>query len=161
MARRKVRVIVSRLLRDDALLKELKALLLPLGIELEIDLMVPGEPDDLKNDPPIEDDVLVSRITAAEALLVLITSSTPLSKLVNRQIECAMKESRRIIGVYAPNTKVSGVPDSLAKFGDSLVEWNGSRILDAMDGKLDGKWSTPVGKTIPPRDIPRYDCSDD
>ena len=80
------------------------------------------------------------------------------SPWVDWEIEYAQKNDKRIIGVWAHGESQCDVPDSLKKYADAVVGWQGNRIIDAIEGRIND-WEAPDGTKQPPHTtIPRVTC---
>jgi hypothetical protein len=90
-------------------------------------------------------------------MVVLVTPDTKDSDWVNREIEYAREQGKRIIGVWDRGEKGCELPEKLDEYGDVVVAWQGEQIVDAIFGRISG-WRDPKGDPIPPRDIPHYCC---
>lgn len=73
-------------------------------------------------------------INQASVLICLIGPNTHDSKWVNWEIEQALKQGKRIIGVYTWGAKDSDIPPALEDSADAMVGWNHDTILDAING---------------------------
>lgn len=73
-------------------------------------------------------------INQASTFICLIGPNTHDSKWVNWEIEQALKQGKRIIGVYLWGAKDSDIPPALEDAADAMVGWNHDTILDAING---------------------------
>lgn len=74
-------------------------------------------------------------IKQAGTFICLIGPNTHDSEWVNWEIEQALKQGKRIIGVYLWGAKDSDIPPALEDAADAMVGWNHDTILDAINGK--------------------------
>jgi hypothetical protein len=102
-------------------------------------------------------EILQPRIDWAGTVVVLITPDTKDSDWVNREIEYARKQDKRIVGVWDIGEKGCDLPDALDEYGDVVVPWRGEQIADAIFGRIDD-WRDPQGVPLPARNIARYRC---
>ena len=73
-------------------------------------------------------------INQASTFICLIGPNTHDSEWVNWEVEQALKQGKRIIGVYLWGAKDSDVPPALEDAADAMVGWNHDTILDAING---------------------------
>ncbi|MDP6588754.1 MAG: TIR domain-containing protein [Alphaproteobacteria bacterium] len=102
-------------------------------------------------------EILAPRIQQSGVMLVYISSETKDSEYVDWEIEYAHKNEKRVIGVWADGEAGCELPEALKDLSDAVVGWTGDRIIDAINGKIDG-WYNPDGTTVTRRDINRYKC---
>ncbi len=100
---------------------------------------------------------LRAKISWAGAVVVLIGKETHSRPWVNWEIKEAMRQGKRIVGVWEHGGRESDLPENLRKYGVAVVGWQSERILDAIDGKINN-WYDPEGKQFPARQIPRAKC---
>ncbi|MBR0413752.1 MAG: TIR domain-containing protein [Clostridia bacterium] len=75
------------------------------------------------------------QINWAGEIIVLIGSNTAKSDWVDWEIEAAAKKDKRIIGVYLPGEKDAELSDAFNTYADSLIGWDSSSIIDALNGE--------------------------
>lgn len=150
-------VFISHVHEDDAGLKKLKTLLESNGMSIRDYSITSDNPNNAHSEEYIKTSILAPRIQQSSALIVYISSETKESEYVNWEIEYAQKNDKRIIGVWAHGEAGCEVPEALDSFADSVVGWTGNRIVDAINGVIDG-WENPDGSQSTPRDIERYSC---
>ena len=73
-------------------------------------------------------------ISQAGIFICLIGPNTHDSKWVNWEIEQALKQGKRIVGVYIWDAKDSDIPPTLEEAADAMVGWHRDSILDAING---------------------------
>jgi hypothetical protein len=73
-------------------------------------------------------------INQASTFICLIGPNTHDSEWVNWEVEQALKQGKRIIGVYLWGAKDSDIPPALEDAADAMVGWNHDTILDAING---------------------------
>ncbi len=95
-------------------------------------------------------------INQAGTFICLIGPQTHDSKWVNWEIEQAIKQGKRIIGVYLWGAKDSDIPPALQDGADAMVGWNKDTIIDAING--DNSFTNADGSARPSIDAPRYTC---
>jgi len=153
-------VFISHVHEDDALLPDLKKLIAGAGMEVRDGSISSDKPNDAENVEYIKREILRPRIEWASTLLVLITHDTADSWWVNWEIKYAVQLGKRVIGVFAQGSTDADIPEELGKCGDAaIVGWQGSRVVDAINGDL-AQWDDP--RTGEPRSpewrIGRYKC---
>jgi hypothetical protein len=75
---------------------------------------------------------------------------------VNWEVEQALKQGKRIIGVYLWGAKDSDIPPALEDAADAMVGWNRDSIMDAINGK--NIFTKPDGTKRPEVGGSRYTC---
>ena len=150
-------VFISHIHEDDDRLEPLKKMLADNGCEARDSSVTNDKPNNAKNPDYIMQDFLKPRIDWCGAMIVLITPDTKDSPWVNREIEYAGEQGKRIIGVWDLGEKGCELPEKLDEVDSIVVAWRADQIIDAIFGRVDG-WRDPKGEPISPRDIRHYDC---
>lgn len=153
-------IFISHVHEDDALLPELKQLIARAGMEVRDGSINSDKPNDAENEEYIKRAILKPRIDWASTLLVLITHDTAQSWWVNWEIEYAVQQGKKVIGVFARGATDADVPEQLERLGDAAkVGWQGERVVDAINGDITG-WDDPqTGEPRSPGWRPeRYNC---
>ena len=150
-------VFISHVHEDDPGLAKLKDLLKDNGMVARDYSISSDNPNNARNDDYIKGQILGPRIRQSGVFIVYVSSETKDSDWVNWEIEYGHKNNKRIVGVWAHGEKDSDLPDGFEQYGDAMVGWQGNRIIDAINGKLDGFFEAG-GEQIKPRDIPRHNC---
>ena len=150
-------IFISHVHEDDAGLGKLKDLLKSNGMVIRDYSIRSDNPNNAKSEDYIKSQILAPRIQQSSTLVVYISPKTKESKYVNWEIEYAQKNNKRIVGVWEDGKGGCEVPKALNNFSDAVVGWTGNRIIDAINGKIDG-WENPDGTQSTPRDIKRYRC---
>ena len=157
MANETKNIFISHIHEDDEGLSNLKSLLRDNGMNVRDYSISSDNPNNARSEDYIKTQILAPRIQISSTLVVYISPETKNSNYVNWEIEYAQKKDKRIIGVWAYGENGCEVPEELEKYADAVVGWKGNRIIDAIDGKIDG-WQNPDGTNLSPRDIERYSC---
>lgn len=89
-------------------------------------------------------------------MLVLIGPKTASKEWVNWEITYAMKQGKRIVGVFLQGAKDEDVPEALTNYGHALVGWNSNRIADAINGE--DLWMDSTGVPKKESDVLRSTC---
>ena len=150
-------VFISHIHEDDSGLAKLKSLLFQKGLKLRDYSITAEKPNRAKSEGYIKYGILGPRIKQTGVLIVYVTEDTKKSKWVNWEIESAHKQGKRIVGVWAHGEKGCEIPRALDDYGDALVGWNGSSIVDAINGDFNG-FEVPGGGHGAYRPIPRAPC---
>jgi hypothetical protein len=150
-------VFVSHVHEDDKLLQDLKDLLAKNGYEIRDGSIDSSKPNEAKSGEYIKSEVLAPRIRWASTLIVLISPRTHESKWVDWEIEYALKEGKRIVGLWAQGGQDSDIPKPLDQYRDAMVGWQADRVMDAITGKINNSYG-PDGQERPPRKITHYSC---
>lgn len=151
-------VFISHVHEDDEGLGKLKELLGKHGMEIRDGSINSDKPNDAKSPDYIKQEILAPRINWAGVFLVYISPQTKESEWVDWEIEYAQKQGKRIIGVWEYGESECEVPDALEKFADAVVGWQGERIIDAINGKING-WEKADGTPRQAPALPRYSCN--
>ena len=150
-------VFVSHVHEDDDGLGKLKDLLKDNGMTIRDYSISSDNPNNAKSEDYIKSQILAPRIQQCSTLVVYVSPETKDSEYVNWEIEYAQSKDKRIVGVWADGEKGCELPEALMKYADALVGWTGNRIIDAINGEING-WQKPDGSQFSPRDIERYSC---
>lgn len=158
MADESKNVFISHIHEDDPGLGKLKDLLSNKGMAIRDYSISSDNPNNAHSEDYIKSEILAPRIRQSGVLVVYISSETKDSSYVNWEVEYAQKQEKRIVGVWADGEAGCELPDALHNYADAVVGWVGDRIIDAINGKVDG-WENPDGSPSTPRDIKRYSCA--
>lgn len=157
MADKTRNVFISHVHEDDAGLRKLKDLLQANGMPIRDYSIRSDNPNNAHSEEYIKSQILAPRIRQSSVLVVYVSTETKDSTYVNWEIEYAQKRNKRIVGVWAHGEGGCEVPEALNDYHDALIGWTGNRIIDAINGKIDG-WENPDGTQPTPRQIKRYSC---
>ncbi|MGB3845886.1 MAG: TIR domain-containing protein [Sphingopyxis sp.] len=150
-------VFISHIHEDDAGLGKIKGLLGKNGMAIRDSSINSSNPNNAKSEDYIKSQILAPQINWAGTLLVYVSPDTKNSSWVNWEIEYAHKLGKRIVGVWEHGVKDCELPDALNNYADAVVGWNGSSIIDAIEGKSD-VWEKPDGGPCDVRPITRHPC---
>ena len=111
------------------------------------------------NEQYIKNELIKPQMKWAGTVAVLIGKETAKSDYVNWEIKAAAEMGKRIVGVFLHGAKEEDIPPALYEYGDSLVGWNGEKIVKAIEGEY-SDWENPDGtpKKENSDDLPRYTC---
>ena len=157
MANETKNIFISHIHEDDEGLGKLKSLLKDNGMTTRDYSINADNPNNAHSEDYIKSQILAPRIQQSSTLVVYISPETKDSKYVNWEIEYANKQDKQIVGVWAHGENGCEVPEALDNYADAVVSWTGNRIIDAINGEIDG-WENPDGTKCVPRDIERYSC---
>jgi hypothetical protein len=157
MPEQRKNVFISHLHEDDHRLIPLKELLGAAGMDVSDGSINSDKPNDASNEDYIKYEILRPRIQWASVLVVLITPDTQDSKWVQWEIEHAESLGKRIVGVWDHGEAECDLPEALDRYADAIVGWQGERVKDAIDGKINNREKSD-GSIIPPRATKRYSC---
>ena len=157
MANESKNIFISHIHEDDEGLDKLKSLLKDNGITPRDYSINADNPNNAHSEDYIKSQILAPRIRQSGTLVAYISPETKDSDYVNWEIEYAQKQGKRIVGVWAHGEAGCEVPEALDNFADAVVGWTGNRIIDAINGKIDG-WENQDGIERTPRGISRYSC---
>ena len=94
----------------------------------------------------------------ASTVVVIIGKETANRPWVNWEIEAAYRLGKRIVGVYERGGTENDVPGAFKAYGDALVSWNSTSIIDAIEGRADPV-EKPDGRPVTPRQGARKGCA--
>lgn len=157
MAEGRKHVFISHIHEDDHRLAPLKNLLGRAGMEVRDGSINSDKPNAASNPDYIKSSILAPRIEWASVFVVLISPETQNSKWVTWEIECAQRMGKRIIGVWDHGEAECDVPDALDRYADAIVGWQGERVKDAIEGKINNR-EAPDCEPTQARPLPRYSC---
>lgn len=157
MANERKHIFISHIHEDDHRLSPLKDLLSNSGMDVRDGSINSDKPNDASNESYIKSEILTPRISWASVFVVLITPETLDSKWVQWEIECAERLGKRIVGVWDHGEAECDIPEALDRFADAIVGWNGERVRDAIEGRINNH-EGPDGQPREARDIKRYSC---
>ena len=150
MAKDIINVFVSHYHEDEESIGKMKDLL---GNDYSIrNYSVTSEKYNNARDKDYIKSLLRPLINQAGIFICLIGQNTHDSEWVNWEIEQALKQGKRIIGVYLWGAKDSDIPPALEDAADAMVGWNHDTIIDAINGNpiftnADGTTRPEVGHT--------------
>jgi hypothetical protein len=150
-------IFISHIHEDDHRLTPLKELLSNAGMEVKDGSIHSDKPNNAKNPGYIMSEILTPRIRWASVLVVLISPDTKNSEWVTREIECAERMGKRIVGVWDHGEAQCDIPPALDKYADAVVGWQGERVKDAIEGRINHREQSD-GSATGPRSVPRYSC---
>jgi hypothetical protein len=136
-------VFISHHGKDDEHITKLKDLMRSKGYILRNSSIDSSKSNQATNDQYIQK-LLREGIRWAGTTVVLIGHKTHTRDWVNWEIEQALKEGKRIVGVFIQGATDADVPDAFQKYGDALVGWNSDRIIDAIEGSCNN-WNKTDG----------------
>lgn len=150
-------VFISHIHEDDNRLAPLKDLLSKAGMDVRDGSIHSDKPNKAKSPDYIMSEILAPRIRWASVLVVLISPDTKDSEWVTREIECAERMGKRIVGVWDHGEAKCDISPALDQYADAVVGWQGERVKDAIEGRINHR-ERPDGSATSPRSIPRYSC---
>ena len=157
MANETKNIFISHIHEDDEGLGKFKGLLKDNGMTIRDYSINADNPNNAHSEDYIKSQILAPRIQQSSTLVVYISPETKDSNYVDWEIEYAQNQDKRIVGVWAHGEAGCEVPKALDNYADAVVGWTGNRIIDAINGEIDG-WENPDGTKCAPRDIERYSC---
>jgi len=157
MADGRKHVFISHIHEDDHRLAPLKDLLGRVGMEVRDGSINSDKPNSASNPDYIKSSILAPRIEWASVFVVLISPETKNSEWVTWEIECAQRMGKRIVGVWDHGEAQCDVPEALDRYADAIVGWQGERVKDAIDGKINHR-EAPDCEPMQARPLPRYSC---
>ncbi len=128
-------VFVSHVHKDDDDVGKLKANLSNRDYTIRDYSITADKPNNAQNEEYIKREILAPRINASSVLVVIVSPETKGSQYVNWEIEYAAQKEKRIVGVWGNGAKGCELPDALKDCYDSLVAWDGDKIIKAIEGE--------------------------
>ena len=150
-------VFISHIHEDDDGLAKLKDLLKAYGMTPRDYSINSDNPNKAKSDDYIKSGILAPRIRQSSTLIVYVSPETKDSDWVDWETEYAHKQDKRIIGVWAYGERGCDVPEALHKYANAVVGWKGTRIIDAIEGRIND-WENPDGTPRSKPHTPRHSC---
>lgn len=157
MSTQRKNIFISHIHEDDHRLEPLKGLLSASGMDVKDGSINSDKPNNANDKDYIKYQILAPRIQWASVLVVLITPDTKLSEYVQWEIEYAASIGKRIVGVWDHGEAECDMPEVLDRYADAVVGWQGDRVKDAIEGKINNR-ERPDGSAVPPRETKRYSC---
>lgn len=153
-------LFISHALRDSAELQRVKNLLEKNGYAFRDSSTDGSMPSEATSKQGGKDTLQARYIDSATVLLVLISPGTHPQPQIDREIQYAQQQGKRIVGVYVRDGKESDLPANFQKYADALVDCQADRVMDAIEGRINTLFM-PDGETeFPERDIERYACGE-
>lgn len=150
-------VFISHVHEDDEGLSKLKDLVKKQGLTLKDSSITSDKPNNARNPDYIMNQILKPRIDWCSVLVVYVTPDTKDSTWVEKEIEYANQQGKRIVGVWEQGSNQCEPPDALDKYADAMVGWNGESIIDAINGNSNA-WYGKEGNLREYRPISRHKC---
>lgn len=160
MAQTMNNIFISHIHEDDEGLGKLKDLLKNNGRTVRDFSISSDNPNNAHSEDYIKTKILGPQIKLSGVLLVYVSKDTKDSKYVDWEIEYAHKKGKQIVGVWAYGERECEVPEALDKYADAVVGWQGNKIIDAIDGKINN-WENSDGSQRDRRNIDRHDCGEE
>jgi hypothetical protein len=151
-------VFISHIHEDDALLPELKDLISQTGCEVRDGSITSSKPNEASDPEYIKYQKLGPRIQWASTLVVLVSPETHTHEWVDWEIEYAVQQGKRIVGVWDQGAQDSDLPTNLEMYADAIVGWQADRVVGAITGTINN-WYMVDGNEHPARAIIRIKCS--
>jgi hypothetical protein len=151
------RIFVPHVHEDDEHVDQLRQFLNRNGREADVSAIDSSSPNNANDPDYITARYIRPKVEWCEAIVVLISPATQGSDWVNEEIELAKELDRRIIGVWIPGSEGCPIPEGLQDYANTIVNWDETAILDAIDGKINNI-NDASGTPIAPRDIKRHNC---
>jgi len=154
-------IFISHVHEDDALLPKLRALISMAGMDVRDGSINSGTPNNATDPGYIKEKYLKPHIDWASTLVVLITHDTAQSDWVNWEIQYAIEQGKKVVGVFAQGATDADIPEALRTHGDAaVVGWQSERVVDAINGKISGFDDPATGRprAVPDYTVKRFNC---
>lgn len=152
-----INVFISHIHEDDPVLGKLKDIASANGLTLKDASINASKPNQAKSPDYILNKLIRRRINWCSVLPVIITPDTKESEWVKKEIMLAAKLGKRIVGIWPHGHANCEEPEILKQLADSIVPWNGSKIVQALTGEFNGR-QNPDGGECTPIPFRRYRC---
>lgn len=93
--------------------------------------------------------LLSMKMAWASTVVVVIGKGTHSREWVNWEIERANALGKRIVGIYTHGGTKADIPPALEDYGSTIVNWNATSIIDAIEGK-ENTFQDPDGQPREP-----------
>lgn len=143
-------VFISHYGKDDQYVQDLKKIMNNNGYTLRNSSIDSTKPNNAENAHYIKYNLLRPGINWAGTVVVLIGDKTHTRDWVNWEIKQAQKHRTRVVGVYKKGLQQGKptLPDAFNLCGNALVGWQGNRIIDAIEGRINN-FENPDGTPTP------------
>ena len=151
-------IFVSHVHENDGRLPSLKSLAAKHGGKIRDYSVNSDKPNRANNPKYIWDKHIKPRLDKCKTLAVLITPDMTRknSPWVEKEILYAHKEGKKIVGIW-DHGKREDVPHGLDELADSIVDWNGERLVEALFSDKE-VFCDEDGGGLPPRNPVRHSC---
>lgn len=152
-----INLFISHKGEDENKIDSFKKLMENKGYDFRDSSIRESEPNKAHNEDYIKYGILQPAIDWAGTVVVLIGKETHNSKWVDWEIEYALKNGKKVVGVFLPGAIDAVLPDALKDFGDSCVSWNADKIDEAIRNNKP-IWEDASGNPIAPNNPNRVTC---
>src|SRR5260221_8816151 len=131
-------VFISHHHKDDTSVDAMTSLLKGAGCDIRnssIRALRPENQERMRNGMVKDETIrrwLRTKISWAGAVVVLIGRDTHSRPWVDWEIKEAVRQGKRVVGVWEQGGKEADLPENLRKYGVAVVGWQADRILDAI-----------------------------
>lgn len=132
-------VFISHIHDDDEGVVRIKEIVKRHGMTVRNGSITADKFNNATNEDYIKYQILAPRVNWASVLAVYVSPETKNSWWVDWEIEYAYKQGKRIVGVWGWGEKGCDLPETLDRYADAVVGWNGESIVSAIDGTFNGR----------------------
>lgn len=132
-------VFISHIHDDDEGVVRIKKIAKRQGMTVRNGSITADKFNNATNKDYIKYQILAPRVNWASVLAVYMSPETKNSWWVDWEIEYAHKQGKRIVGVWGWGEKGCDLPQTLDRYADAVVGWNGESIVSAIDGTFSGR----------------------
>ncbi len=151
-------IFVSHVHEDDEILPGVKSLLESKGYSVRDGSINSAKPNNATNPEYIKSEILAPRIKWASTMIVLISPETHTSEYVNWEIEYAIKEGKKVVGIFVRGGMDSDIPEALELLGDGdICGWNSQSLANLIEGSPQ-PWVDSSGDKRPDQPMSHYTC---
>lgn len=151
------RIFVSHIHEDDEHIDNMRKLLAGKRYEVQVSAIDSTSPNKATDPDYIMSKYINPKINWADTVVVLISPGTKDHPWVDREIERAQEEEKRIVGVWTHDSGECDVPQALAEYADAVVGWQADRIYGAVDGTINN-WTARDGTPRDRQKIRQHGC---
>ena len=135
----KLNIFISHVGEDHAGITKFKNLVSKNGMEVKDYSVTKDKPNEAKSPEYIKYGILRPHIKPCSVFVVYVTSETKNSKWVDYEIRVAERLGKPIVGVWANGHANCDLPESLKKYANSIVAWDGKNVVAALKGEFKGR----------------------
>jgi hypothetical protein len=152
------RIFVSHIHEDDEHIDKMRALLENNGYEVQVSAIDSSNPNNATDPDYIMQRHISPKIDWANTIVVLISPGTKDHPWIDREIERAHQQEKRLVGVWTFGAAECDVPEGLTQYADAVVGWQAEHIYGAIDGSINN-WTTSDGTPRSRQQIRQYGCT--
>jgi hypothetical protein len=151
------RIFVGHIHEDDEHIGNVQDLLASKGYEVQVSAIDSSSPNEAQDPDYIMSKYIIPKIQWCDTVVVLISPGTKDHPWIDREIERAQEEGKRIVGVWTHGSAECDLPQGLTEYADAVVGWQADQIYGAIDGTINN-WTASDGSPRDRQKIRQYGC---